>query len=99
MGIEWPDNKKETRGINLVVYGDSTYSAMAKTVGYPAAIAAKMILDGNSSRRSWKGIKICILGEIQERGAILPFASEIYRPILSRLRAEGLRSSETSKVV
>lgn len=45
-GITWPDNKKEVRGINLVVYGDATYSAMAKTVGYPAAIAAKMILDG-----------------------------------------------------
>lgn len=29
-----------------MVYGDATYSAMAKTVGYPAAIAAKMILDG-----------------------------------------------------
>lgn len=46
IGIAWPDDKKEIRGINLVVYGDSTHSAMAKTVGYPAAIAAKMILDG-----------------------------------------------------
>lgn len=46
IGILWPDNKKEIKGINLVVYGDSTYTAMAKTVGYPAAIATKMILDG-----------------------------------------------------
>lgn len=46
LGVTWPDNKKEIKGINLVVYGDATYSAMAKTVGYPAAIAAKMILDG-----------------------------------------------------
>lgn len=30
-----------------MVYGDiNGHSAMAKTVGYPAAIAAKMILDG-----------------------------------------------------
>ncbi|KAF5307902.1 hypothetical protein FQR65_LT06469 [Abscondita terminalis] len=82
IGIAWPDNRRETRGINFVVYGDSNgHSAMAKTVGYPAAIATKMVLDG----------------EIQERGVILPFAPEIYRTILSRLRAEGLHSTETSK--
>ncbi|KAF2879699.1 hypothetical protein ILUMI_26475 [Ignelater luminosus] len=82
IGIAWPENKREVRGINFVVYGDANgHSAMAKTVGYPAAIATKMVLDG----------------EIQERGVILPFASEIYRPILSRLRVEGLHSSETSK--
>jgi alpha-aminoadipic semialdehyde synthase len=82
IGINWPDNKKELRGVNFVVYGDvNGYSAMAKTVGYPAAIAAKMILDG----------------EIQQRGMILPFAPEVYRTILSRLRAEGLNSTETSK--
>lgn len=52
LGIAWPDNKKEIRGINLVVYGDATYSAMAKTVGYPAAIAAKMILDGTGVVRA-----------------------------------------------
>ena len=35
------------QGINLVQYGEPTgYTAMAKTVGYPAAIATKMVLDG-----------------------------------------------------
>ena len=44
--IEWAD-KKETREISLVAYGDPKgYSAMARTVSVPAAIAAKMILDG-----------------------------------------------------
>lgn len=57
------------------------HSAMALTVGYPAAIAAKMIVDG----------------EIQERGAILPFSPDIYRPMLTRLRAEGLEATETIK--
>lgn len=34
------------RHIDFVVYGDKDgYSAMAKTVGYPAAIAAKMVLE------------------------------------------------------
>lgn len=82
IGINWPDNRKEKRGVNFVVYGDvNGHSAMAKTVGYPTAIATKMILDG----------------EIQERGAILPFAPEVYRPILQRLRLEGLNSTESSK--
>lgn len=82
VGIRWPDNKREIRGINFVVYGDADgYSAMAKTVGYPAAIATKMVLDG----------------EIQERGIVLPFTPEIYRPMLSRLKLEGLNSLETSK--
>ncbi|XP_025837508.1 alpha-aminoadipic semialdehyde synthase, mitochondrial isoform X2 [Agrilus planipennis] len=84
IGIVWPDNRKEVKGINLVVYGDaSEHSAMAKTVGYPAAIATRMILDG----------------EIQQRGVILPFATDIYEPILSRLRAEGIISTETSKIL
>jgi len=48
IGILWPDNKKENRGINLVLYGDTAgHSAMARTVGYPTAIAVKMILDGS----------------------------------------------------
>ncbi|KAK9873152.1 hypothetical protein WA026_021385 [Henosepilachna vigintioctopunctata] len=81
--ITWPGGKKETRGVNFVVYGDiNGHSAMAKTVGIPAAIATKMILDG----------------EIQERGSILPFAPEVYRTILSRLKNEGLTATETSRM-
>jgi saccharopine dehydrogenase-like NADP-dependent oxidoreductase len=30
----------------MVVYGDQKYSAMAKTVGLPAAIATRMLLEG-----------------------------------------------------
>ncbi|KAB7495264.1 Alpha-aminoadipic semialdehyde synthase, mitochondrial [Armadillidium nasatum] len=45
--VLWPDGSRELRGISLVCYGDPEgYTAMAKTVSYPAAIAAKMILDG-----------------------------------------------------
>lgn len=101
-GIEWPDNKKEHRGINFVVYGDvNGYSAMAKTVGYPAAIATKMVLDGKyvCYSKHFYIYKPYIIGEIQERGCILPFAPEIYRPMLQRLRAEGLNNTETSKFV
>ncbi|XP_040063451.2 alpha-aminoadipic semialdehyde synthase, mitochondrial isoform X2 [Ixodes scapularis] len=79
IGIQWHDEKKETRQINMVTYGDPNgYSAMAKTVGYPAAIAAKMILQG----------------EIQAKGMVLPFAQEIYAPMLQRLKNEGIKYSE-----
>ncbi|XP_057330620.1 alpha-aminoadipic semialdehyde synthase, mitochondrial [Microplitis mediator] len=81
IGVVWPGNRIENKGINLVIYGDADgHSAMSRTVGYPAAIATKMILDG----------------EIQQRGVILPFTPDIYRPILSRLRSEGIESFETS---
>lgn len=85
IGIRWNDGRREERGINFVYYGQPAvtggHSAMAVTVGFPAAIAAKMILDG----------------EIQQRGAVLPFTSDIFRPMLQRLRAEGLEATETSK--
>lgn len=54
---------------------------MALTVGYPAAIATKMILDG----------------EIQERGSVLPLSPDIFRPMLTRLRSEGLEATEIIK--
>lgn len=47
VGLRHPTGELETKHISLVVYGDpGGFSAMAKTVGYPAAIAARMVLDG-----------------------------------------------------
>ncbi|EAT33010.1 AAEL014734-PA [Aedes aegypti] len=85
VGIRWNDGRREHRGINFVAYGQPSinggHSAMAVTVGFPAAIAAKMILDG----------------EIQQRGVVLPFTSDIYRTMLARLENEGLVAHTTSK--
>jgi len=54
----------------LVAYGEpGGDSAMARTVGLPAAIAATMILDGR----------------ISERGVLLPIAPGVYGPILDEL--------------
>merc|ERR1712086_807914 len=79
--IKWPDNRRENRGINLVCYGDPKgYSAMAKTVGFPCAIATRMVLDK----------------EIQKRGMVLPFTSDIYRPMIDRLKSEGIVATEKS---
>ena len=46
-GVERKDGSQERQTSTMVAYGDpSGYSAMAKTVGLPAAIAAEMILNG-----------------------------------------------------
>lgn len=56
VGLRHPTGELETKHISLVVYGNPDgFSAMAKTVGYPAAIAARMLLDGESVK-----ISICI---------------------------------------
>jgi alpha-aminoadipic semialdehyde synthase len=81
IGIEWPGGKQETRDINLVVYGDPNgYTAMAKCVGYPLGIAAKMLLEG----------------EIQRKGIVMPMTTEIYSPMLKRLQSEGICAVESS---
>uniref|UniRef100_A0A8B9P075 Aminoadipate-semialdehyde synthase n=1 Tax=Apteryx owenii TaxID=8824 RepID=A0A8B9P075_APTOW len=75
IGLRHPSGHLEDKFINLVVYGDNNgYSAMAKTVGYPTAIAAKMVLDG----------------EISAKGMVIPLTKNIYGPILERVRAEGI---------
>ncbi|XP_037539587.1 alpha-aminoadipic semialdehyde synthase, mitochondrial [Nematolebias whitei] len=75
VGIRHSTGELETKHISLVVYGDPNgFSAMAKTVGYPAAIAARMILDG----------------EIQTKGLVVPMTKDVYGPALARLKDEGL---------
>lgn len=85
--VRWPDQTREKRGVNFVVYGQPAdqggHSAMALTVGYPAAIACKMVIDG----------------EIQDRGVILPFDPDVFMPLLSRLRAEGFTSTHSSRII
>lgn len=47
VGVTWPtlsQEESELKTIDMVVYGDAKYSAMAKTVGLPAAIATRMLL-------------------------------------------------------
>lgn len=83
VGIRHPTGELETREISLVVYGEPNgFSAMAKTVGYPAAIAARMVLDG----------------EISTKGLLVPMTKDIYGPALARLKDEGLNIISKSTV-
>lgn len=81
--VRWSDNTREKKAIDFIVVGKGDQTAMAIAVGYPVAIATQMILNG----------------QIKEYGVILPFSNDIYMPILSRLRAEGLHSTETTSVL
>lgn len=57
-----------------VIGEDQHYTAMAKTVGLPLAIAAKMVLKG----------------QIHLTGVHLPTAKEIYQPVLAELEQYGI---------
>lgn len=84
IGIQWPNGKNEKRLVDFIHYGDSNgLSAMAQTVGYPTAIATKMVLDK----------------EIQTTGMVMPLSKEIYRPMLQRLKSENMTWTETSHFV
>ncbi len=64
---------------SMVVKGeDSLHTAMAKTVGLPLGIAAKLILDGT----------------ITERGLHIPISSSIYIPVLAALENHGIEFTE-----
>jgi hypothetical protein len=58
---------------------DQTYTAMAKTVGLPAAMAALLILNG----------------KITTPGVQLPIRKEVYEPILEELEQYGIHFVET----
>jgi len=63
----------------MVVIGDNqTYTAMAKTVGLPVAIAVKLILNG----------------VIKTTGVQIPLTKEIYEPMLDELKKYGIDFKE-----
>lgn len=78
--FEYEINRKRYKAsTSLGVEGTSaTKTAMAKTVGLPLAIAAKLLLNG----------------QITARGVVIPVLKEIYRPILDELRTTGIALHE-----
>ena len=77
-GITWADGKKERRTSTMVAYGDSKYSAMARTVGVPVGIATQCILNGL----------------FKERGVLAPMHASIYKPMLLELKKHGIKFSD-----
>lgn len=78
-GVEASGNPA-THVETLVAFGEPAGdSAMARTVSLPAAVAARLILDG----------------QIRSVGVRIPVDSEIYEPVLSALRPLGIAFRET----
>lgn len=75
--IEYTLNgKKKKANGTLVVTGDNeVYTAMAKTVGLPLGIAAKLLLQG----------------KIHATGVQIPITRQIYEPVLVELDKAGIR--------
>lgn len=72
-------NERKTVVSSMMIEGsDQTHTAMSKTVGYPVAIAVKLILTGI----------------IKESGVILPISSAIYTPVLKELETLGIQFIE-----
>ncbi|AKD03491.1 saccharopine dehydrogenase C-terminal domain-containing protein [Pontibacter korlensis] len=68
----------------LVVTGDDeVQTAMAKTVGLPVGILAKLLLQG----------------KITHRGVVIPIHPESYEPVLDELEEYGVNFVETERVI
>ena len=72
----------------MVEYGDPKgLSAMAKAVGIPAGITAKLILEGIAA--DINKLKVTVyyvhLGKIKHKGIVLPLTKDIYQPVLEEL--------------
>ena len=65
---------------SLYVLGDDSMSAMAKTVGFTAAAAAELIVNGDLQGR---------------RGLLMPTDPTIYLPVLRKLEHESISFTET----
>jgi len=77
---EYPDRRERIRSWLVdfgIPHGDT---AMARTVGLPAAIATRLILQG----------------VIRLTGVHIPVLPEIYRPVLAELEERGIRVQETT---
>ncbi len=81
--IEYSINGRSSKiSSSLVVKGeDNLRTAMAKTVGLPLGIAAKLILEG----------------KINETGLHIPVMASIYEPVLKELEENGIVFEETEE--
>ena len=77
-GYELNGEKKQIDATMVCIGDDQTYTAMAKTVGLPVAMATLQILNGN----------------IKTPGVQLPITEEVYLPILKELEEYGVVFNE-----
>jgi hypothetical protein len=73
-GYEFNGQQKQIDSTMVCLGDDQIYTAMAKTVGLPVAMATLQILNGN----------------IKTPGVQLPIKKEVYEPILNELETFGV---------
>ena len=73
-GYQYKENKYQIESSMVIKGDDQTYTAMAKTVGLPVAMATVRILNG----------------DISTPGVQLPINKEVYEPILKELEDYGI---------
>lgn len=73
-GYEYQGHKTQIDSKMVCIGEDQTYTAMAKTVGLPVAMATLLILNG----------------KIKTKGVQLPIKKEVYEPILKELESFGV---------
>ncbi len=73
-GYELNGEKHQRESFMVIKGDDKVHTAMAKTVGLPVGIAAKMILTG----------------KITKPGVLIPIAKEVYNPVLDELEHHGI---------
>lgn len=74
---------REIQSYVLMQGDDAVNTAMAKGVGLPLAIAAKLFLEG----------------KINQTGVCIPVDKELYMPILNELKGMGIHAVETEAVL
>jgi saccharopine dehydrogenase-like NADP-dependent oxidoreductase len=80
---ELAGQKSETRSLLIVKGENNLRTAMAKTVGLPLGIAARLILNGT----------------IRLKGLHIPARKEIYIPVLKELENNGIKFHDTNAIV
>ncbi|HEY6955236.1 MAG TPA: saccharopine dehydrogenase C-terminal domain-containing protein [Flavisolibacter sp.] len=79
MEFEREEKKYKSQSTLLVKGQDDVHTAMAKTVGLPLGIAAKLVLNGT----------------INLKGLCVPVSKDIYEPVLAELKQYGIEFTET----
>ena len=75
-------DRSESITSTMIDYGiPSGDSSMSRTVGLPAAIASRLILEGKIARK----------------GVVVPVTAEIYEPVLAELGKMGITLEETAR--
>ncbi|MDX8552975.1 saccharopine dehydrogenase NADP-binding domain-containing protein [Tenacibaculum sp. 1B UA] len=77
-GYQYKEDKYQIESSMVIKGDDQTYTAMAKTVGLPVAMATVRILNG----------------DITTPGVQLPINKEVYEPILKELEDYGINFAE-----